>query len=326
MSIVVTIVLFLIGLLCIIKGGDWFVDSAAWMAEVSGIPKFIVGSTIVSLATTLPELITSVIATAQGSVDLAVGNAVGSVTANTALILGMSLVFMAAPIVRREFAPKALILIASCVALLGITVILRSMTVPAGIILLAIFALYLAENVMSARKTAGQNAKEPFEKKELPKRILFFVLGTAGIVVGAKLLVDNGSELAILFGVPESVVALTLVAIGTSLPELVTAITAIVKKQGLLSVGNIIGANIIDLTLILPVCALVSGGTLTVSPQSWILDLPVCLGVVLIAMVVPMIAGRFYRAQGVVLLACYAAYLVVLVVVVPTVQWAALAG
>lgn len=124
---------------------------------------------------------------------------------------------------------------------------------------------------------------------------------------------DNGSELAILLGVPESVVALTLVAIGTSLPELVTAITAIVKRQGLLSVGNIIGANIIDLTLILPVCALVSGGTLTISPQTWQLDLPVCLGVILLAMILPMVKKTFYRWQGALLVMGYLAYLAVLV-------------
>ena len=317
MSVALTVILFVVGLLCIIKGGDWFVDSAAWMAEVSGIPKFIVGSTIVSVATTLPELITSIIATAQGKVDLAVGNAVGSVTANTALILGVSLIFMAGAIKRREFVPKALILIASAGALFAITLFTGSVGIAGGVVMLVIFAVYLVENITSAKKTMeSKENRTPFDKKELPKRLLFFALGTAGIIVGANLLVDNGSALALLLGVPESVVALTLVAIGTSLPELVTAITAIVKKQGMLSVGNIIGANIIDLTLILPVCSLVSGGTLTVSPQTWRLDLPVCLGATLVAMVIPMIAKKFYRWQGAVLVAGYAAYMAVLVLVV----------
>ena len=316
MELAITIILFVIGLICIIKGGDWFVDSAAWMAEVSGIPKFIVGSTIVSIATTLPELITSIIATAQGKVDLAVGNAVGSVTANTGLILGVSLIFMAGVVSRKQFVPKALILVASCAVLYLITVTQGSVSVVSGIVLLVIFAVYLAENIYSTKRTAGLNSREPFNKKELPRRLLFFVLGTAGIVIGANLLVEHGSTLAVLLGVPESVVALTLVAIGTSLPELVTAVTAIVKRQGLLSVGNIVGANIIDLTLILPACALVSGGTLTVSPQTWRLDMPVCLGVILLAMLIPMFKKSFYRWQGVLLVAGYAAYLVVLVTMI----------
>lgn len=316
MELAITIILFVVGLICIIKGGDWFVDSAAWMAEVSGIPKFIVGSTIVSVATTLPELITSVIATAQGKVDLAVGNAVGSVTANTGLILGVSLIFMAGVINRKQFMPKAVILVVSCAALYAITLTQGSVSVTGGIILLVIFAVYLVENIYSAKRTTGLNSKAPFDKKELPRRLLFFVLGTAGIVIGANLLVNNGSDLAILLGVPESVVALTLVAIGTSLPELVTAVTAIVKRQGLLSVGNIIGANIIDLTLILPACALVSGGTLSISPQTWQLDMPVCLGVILLAMLIPMLTKSFYRWQGVLLVAGYAAYMVALVVLI----------
>ncbi len=313
MELAVTILLFVIGLICIIKGGDWFVDSASWMAEVSGIPKFIVGSTIVSVATTLPELITSVIATADGKVDLAVGNAVGSVTANTGLILGVSLIFMAGAITRKQFVPKAVLLILSAATLLLLISKGGTLTVLNGIVLLAIFVVYLIENIYSTQRNAGLNTRVPFEKKELPRRLFFFVAGTAGIVIGANLLVDNGSELAILLGVPESVVALTLVAIGTSLPELVTAITAIVKRQGLLSVGNIIGANIIDLTLILPICALVSGGTLTISPQTWQLDLPVCLGVILLAMILPMVTKNFYRWQGALLVMGYLAYLAVLV-------------
>jgi cation:H+ antiporter len=313
MELAVTIILFVIGLLCIIKGGDWFVDSAAWIAEVSGIPKFIVGSTIVSVATTLPELITSIIATAQGKVDLGVGNAVGSVTANTGLILGVSLVFMAGVVSRKQFAPKAVLLILSCAALYLIVRLQEGVSAAGGLILLAIFLCYLGENIYSARRTMGLNSRIPFERKELPRRLLFFVLGTVGIVVGADLLVDNGSALALVLGVPESVVALTLVAIGTSLPELVTAITAIVKRQGLLSVGNIIGANIIDLTLILPVCAIVSGGKLTVSPQTWQLDLPVCLGMTLAAMVIPLVTRSFYRWQGALMVAGYLGYLAVLV-------------
>lgn len=312
MEIFIAALLFIIGLVCIVKGGDWFVDSAAWLAEVTGIPKFIVGATIVSVATTLPELIVSVMAALDKKVDMAVGNAVGSVIANTGLILAISLLFTFGAVNKKHFTSKAILLIAACTALL-VFCISGQVTVWAGLVLLVIFLLYIWDNLRQGKADMGGEQKLPFDKAELPKRILFFILGAAGIVIGARLLVDNGSELARILGVPENIIALTFVAIGTSLPELVTAITAIVKKQSSLSVGNIIGANVIDLTLILPVCALVSGGSLPVNAQTWQLDMPVCLAVTLVAMVPTLITGKLRRWQGGVLLGGYAAYLAVMI-------------
>ena len=143
------------------------------------------------------------------------------------------------------------------------------------------------------------------------KNIVLFVLGAAGIVIGSDLLVDNGTLLAQRLGVPENVIALTAVAIGTSLPELVTAITSIVKKEASLSVGNVIGANIIDTALILPVCSVISGGTLQVAASTVRVDMPVCLAVTMIALIPALISQRFRRWQGVVLIAIYVAYLLV---------------
>lgn len=313
MELALTIFLFALGVLFIIKGGDWFVDSAAWMAEVTGIPKFIIGATIVSLATTLPEMIVSVMAALEGKVDMAVGNAVGSVTANTGLILAVSVLAIPAMVNRRHFDRKALILIA-VTAILWLLSWLGMVNIWTGIVLFVLFFLYLADNISSARSEDGQETRAAFEKREVPKRLLFFVLGTVGIVVGARLLVDNGSELARIMGVPENIIGLTFVAIGTSLPELVTTITAIVKKQASLSVGNILGANVIDIALILPICAAVTGGTLPVNPQTFLLDLPVCLLVTCIAMVPVLFTGKFRRWQGVTLLCVYVGYLVIMVI------------
>jgi len=312
MEFVVPVLLFLLGLVCIVKGGDWFVDSAAWLAEVTGIPKFIIGATIVSVATTLPELIVSVMAALEKKVDMAVGNAVGSVIANTGLILALSLLFIPCAVNRKQFKNKALLLIAACAALL-LFCLSGQVTLWAGLILLAVFLLYIGDNLRQGKADSGGQERTPFDPKAAPRRILFFILGAAGIVIGARLLVDNGSLLAEMLGVPENIIALTFVAIGTSLPELVTAITAIVKKQSSLSIGNIVGANIIDLTLILPVCALISGGSLPVNDQTWTLDLPVCLAFTLIAMVPALVSGRLRRWQGVVLLVGYAAYLAVMI-------------
>lgn len=313
MQLALTIFLFALGVLFIIKGGDWFVDSAAWMAEVTGIPKFIIGATIVSLATTLPEMIVSVMAALEGKVDMAVGNAVGSVTANTGLILAVSILAIPAMVNRRHFDRKALILIA-VTAILWLLSWLGLVNIWTGIVLFVLFFLYLADNVSSAREEGGQEKRAAVDKKEVPKKLLFFVLGTVGIVLGARLLVDNGSELARIMGVPENIIGLTFVAIGTSLPELVTTITAIVKKQASMSVGNIVGANVIDIALILPICAAVTGGNLPVNPQTFLLDLPICLLLTCIAMVPVLFTGKFRRWQGVALLCVYIGYLAIMVI------------
>ena len=150
-------------------------------------------------------------------------------------------------------------------------------------------------------------------KKSVIDNILRIVVGAAGIVVGSQLLVNNGSRIAAFFGVSEAVIGVTIVAVGTSLPELVTAITAIVKKQSSMSVGNVIGANVIDTTLILAVCSFVYGGKLPVSAQNIYLDFPVAIIVSLIAVVPTVIRRKFSRVQGVVMLAVYILYLVIVV-------------
>ena len=140
-----------------------------------------------------------------------------------------------------------------------------------------------------------------------------FVIGIAAIVLGSQLLINYGSELALQLGVPSSIIGVTMVAIGTSLPELVTTLTAIAKKEASMSVGNIVGANVIDLTMILPICSAVSGGRLTIGSQTTALDLPVCLLLCCVAVLPPLLKGKFYRVQGVLMLAVYAGYVVMLV-------------
>lgn len=316
MEIAITITLFIIGLIFIVKGGDFFVDAAAWIAEVSGIPKVIVGATIVSLATTLPELIVSIIAAAKGQPDMAIGNAVGSVTANIGLILGIGAVCMPFVIKRKDYLLKGILMVGA-IAVLYLGSLKGSLNLFGSIVLLGIFAFFIFENVSAANKTLKEKGKEEREKptgRTIAVNIVKFIAGTAGIVVGANLLVDNGGELARIMGVPEGIIAVTLVAIGTSLPELVTMISAVVKKQGALSVGNIIGANIIDTTLIVPLCGLVSGQALQTSSQSLVLDMPFCLLAAAFA-IVPLLAfKKLSRWQGAGLLTIYAAYIVMLVV------------
>ena len=322
----ITILLFVVGIIFIVKGGDFFVDAASWIAEVSGIPKLIIGATIVSVATTLPELLVSIFAAINGQVDMAVGNAVGSVTANTGLIMALSILFMPSIIKRKDFIGKSIYLIGAT-ALILIAGLTGGVNIWFSIVLLIIFAVFLVENVMLAKKQDKLNAlidengelsKEDStativkkDKKTIIINILKFVLGVAGIVFGADFLVDSATEIAKWIGVSERIIGVTIVAVGTSLPELVTTITAIVKKQSDLSVGNVLGANILDMTMIMPLCSVVSGATLPISFSSTVIDVSACLLVGLIAVVPMLISSKFSRWQGGALLAVYVGYLVV---------------
>lgn len=313
MEIILAVVLFLVGIVLIVKGGDYFVDAASWIAEVSGVPKLIVGATIVSLATTLPEMLVSVMAAAQKKVEMSIGNAVGSVTANIGLIMAISLLCMPAVIKRKDYLLKSvLMLLATGIIVAG--GFFGRITLPFSLLLLVIFVIFIWENVKTALDAIKNGGEQEEKKKDKPSRnevlinLIKFVVGAIGIVVGARLLVDNGSLLAAYVGVSERVIGVTLVAVGTSLPELVTTVTAVMKKQSSLSLGNILGANILDLTLILPLSALVSGQALPVTLAAAKIDLPVCLLVGLIAVVPALIASKFKRYQGVALIAVYICY------------------
>lgn len=313
MGIWVSVLLFIVGIILVMKGGDVFVDAASWIARAAGVPTFIIGATIVSLATTMPEMIVSVIAAAGGSNDMAIGNAVGSVTANTALIMAVAMLFMTVTLSRKKYLPQCLLLIAAA-AVLCIGCSDGELQLGFSLILFAIFLVFMVLNVGDARQEMSEKPpREKHSRRDMVKNIILFLLGAAAIVVGSDLLVDHGGKLAEALGVPERVIAVTLVAIGTSLPELVTTLTAIRKKESGLSVGNIIGANIIDLTLILPVCSFVADGRLTISVQSAAIDMPACLLVTVLAIVPMLFRQKASRFQGVLLIAAYVVYLVITV-------------
>lgn len=316
MNVMLVVILFIVGIVFIVRGGDYFVDAASWIAQVSGIPRLIIGATVVSLATTLPEVLVSVMAAAQGKVDMSIGNAVGSVTANVGLIMAISLICIPFAIRRKDYLCKAVLLLAAAVLIVASG--LRGQMEPViAVVMLAIFVVFLWENVTQAKrsmKEQGDGAegkrKREIGRREVAVNVVKFIVGTIGIVWGADLLVDNGSELARLAGISERVIGITIIAIGTSLPELITTVTAILKKQSSLSVGNIIGANIIDLTLILPLCSLVSGRPLPITASFAMFDLPACLLVCGIALIPAMIFEKFQRWQGVFLLIVYGGYLI----------------
>ena len=306
--------LFALGLFCIIRGGDRFVDAAAWMASASGIPPFIIGATIVSVATTLPEILVSVMAALSGQADMAAGNAIGSVTANTALILALTILFLPHPIDRSRFLPKACILIAA-ILVLWLSGLSGWLTPIGSMGLFLLFIVFIGENLHTARLEPMTDENVATGRGTVLKNILWFVLGAGEIVLGSRLLVDNGTLIARdIFHIDERIISLTMVAVGTSLPELVTAVSAIIKRRPAITAGNILGANTIDMLLILPLCALMQGGTLPMSRATVLIDLPFCLLAVLITMIPTLIKRRFYRAQGLLAILIYIIYTVFLFV------------
>lgn len=307
------VLLFLLGLVLMVKGGDSFVDGAGWMARVTGIPPFVVAATVVSLGTTMPEMLVSVLAAAQGSGEMALGNAVGSVSCNTGLVLGISLLCLPGTVELRPLREKGALLLFAVAALLAFGID-RRLVWWEGVCLLLLLLLFLKNDLDHTRRAAFPMAEEQPERTPHAAVIYLgkFLLGAVGLAAGARLLVDNGCTLARMIGVPESVVALTLVALGTSLPELVTTLTALAKGEASLSVGNIIGANFLDLTMVPAASAFAGGGILPMEPSRARVDLLAALVLLLVTLLPAWRKARFRRWQGALLLVLYAAYVVLL--------------
>ena len=300
---------FLIGLLFICKGGDWFVDASTYIARAYGIPKYIIGATIVSFATTMPEMIVSVAAALKGSSVMAIGNAVGSVSANTGIILGISLICLPAAIRREEYLMKNLLYL-GCLVMLLISFQDNIFSPSDSILLILSGILFLSMNVKNAVKTRKEKEQKRIVKKELTKNLIYFVLGAAAIVAGSHLLIQSACEIAKQLHISEDIISVTILAMGTSLPEFVTTITAIIKKESALSVGNIVGANVIDTAFILPVCTLITGEHLSVGTQMKLIDLPICLILSAIALLPMLFRQKIGRQDGIIVLLIYIAYFV----------------
>ena len=301
-------ILFVLGLLCLIKGGDWFVDGASALARRFHLPELLIGATVVSVGTTLPEVMVSTISAVSGHGEIAYGNAIGSVICNAALIAAITVAVRPGKVDPKTLrVPVAFFFAAAaiyCVAAYG----MGRFTRPMGLLMLGMFVAYMAANAWQMK-----NAHED-EPMGIGKIVLLLVVGAALIALGANLLVDNGTIIAQAMGVPESVIALTFVALGTSLPELVTAITSLMKGHSDLSLGNVVGANVFNLVL-------VSGMSVTLAPfeipqsatlfginSSLVLELPVMLLVMVLLTIPALVRGKLSRVQGVALLCIYAAF------------------
>ncbi|MCD8017341.1 MAG: calcium/sodium antiporter [Oscillospiraceae bacterium] len=310
--------LFAAGLLELIKGGDWFVDGAVALARRLRLPEIIIGATVVSIGTTLPEVMVSASSALSGHSQMAYGNAVGSVICNTALIAALDAAVRPGRADAKTLrTPTAFFFIAAAIYTLAACLTGR-FTRLTGVILLAVFAAYMLVTVLrlrSARTSETPTETGSAEEDCSAARLIFLLAaGAALIAVGARLLVDNGTRIAQSFGVPESVIALTLVALGTSLPELTTAVTSLVKGHSALSLGNIIGANLFNIALVTGVSAVIAPFSV---PQNTailgvnaalLVELPVMLAAMLILTAPPLLRGKLTRIQGIVLLTIYALF------------------
>lgn len=316
----VPVLLFAVGLVLLIKGGDWFVDGSTGIAHKFHVPELLIGATVVSIGTTLPEVMVSATSAVSGHGEIAYGNAIGSIICNTSLIAALTIAIKPSLVDKKTLkTPVAFFFFAAAVySLVAYTQGYFSRLT--GIILLSIFVVYMVVNVRNALKSPERSAEDSSEDEagnSMGKDILLLILGAALIAVGADLLVDNGTLIAEGLGVPESVIALTFVALGTSLPELVTAITSLMKGHGALSLGNIIGANIFNLVLVSGVSTVLSPFEVPASKliagmnASLVLDIPVMFLVMSLMTIPALIRGKLDRAQGIVLLCIYAAFCVI---------------
>ena len=327
----IPVLLFILGFVLLIVGGNWFVDGAVGIAHRFHLPELLIGATVVSIGTTLPEVMVSSQAALAHNSGISYGNAIGSIICNTSLIAALTIAARPAKADRNTLRLPVCFFFLAAVFYAGQAYIKGSFSRTTGLILLVVFLVYMVLSVLlmktnpPAGSTAGSNAPKGKTKagtgsqaagKETPlwKDLLFLIVGAAAIAVGANLLVENGTLIAQALGVPDSVIGLTMIALGTSLPELVTAITSLVKGHGSLSLGNVIGANLFNLVL-------VSGMAITIRPftipaektifgvnSSLAVDIPVMFLVMLILTVPTLIKGKLSRWQGFSLLAIYAVF------------------
>lgn len=313
----ISVLFFALGLVLLIKGGDWFVDGATGIARRFRLPDIIVGATVVSIGTTLPEVMVSTTGALLGQGAMAYGNAIGSIICNTALIAAISVTCNPGPVNVKTMKMPVFFFFTSaavyCLAAYGMGTFPRWL----GIIMLAIFVVYLIANVRQGLRYPEETAEEAESAKasrSLAMELVLLVIGAALIAYGANLLVEHGTIIAQKLGVPETVIALTFVALGTSLPELITTITSLKKGHASLGIGNVIGANVFNLVL-------VSGMAVTIAPfdvpvgklllgqnASLVLDIPLMLLVMLLLTVPALTKKRLSRWQGITLLCIYAAF------------------
>ena len=306
-TMLIPVILFILGLVIICIGGDKFVDNAVIVAKKLGMSEIMVGATIVSIGTTLPEVLVSTTAAFNGSAAICAGNAYGSIICNTALIAGISqLCRPSKGVDKKSFNWNVGMFFLFSIFLFAVQYFTGTISRLTGLVLLAGFVIYTLGYIKLAGAGSAEAQEPETEETSLPTALLMLVFFALALFIGARLLVDNGTIIAEGLGVPERVIAVTFIALGTSLPELVTTITSLLKGYASLGLGNVLGANLLNLLLVIGIPSAIS--SFPVERQTTFIDVPVSMAVMLVLTVPFFIKKRGYRLQGLALLLIYAGY------------------
>lgn len=304
-SIIIQIVLLLVGFVFLIKGSDLFVDGASSIASILKIPTIIVGLTIVAFGTSAPEAAVSITSSLTGSNALAVSNVIGSNLFNMLMVIGVSALF-GDLLMEKSVLDKDLPFLVGITILFAVFIFIGwNISNIEGIILLIILAAYIFYLIRNARKSKDANEVEE-AKMSLPKSIIFILIGIAGIVLGGDLVVDSASAIAIAFGMSETLVGLTIVAVGTSLPELVTSLTALKKGENQLVIGNVIGSNIFNILFVLGASSAISAIPLD---SSLLIDVLFMIFVTILCFIFGKTQEKYDKKEGAILVALFIIYM-----------------
>ena len=307
MDVLIQIGLLALGFVLLVKGADWFVEGASRLAEKFGIPQLVIGLTIVAMGTSLPEAAVSISAALKGSAEITIGNIVGSNIMNILLILGITAVITPIAVQRSTVRYEIPFMIVVSVILVTMGAVGDNLLhLSDGLILWALMLLYLGYLFVIAKKGGGLPEEMP-EGKPMPvwKMLLLIVLGGAMIVAGSDVAVDAATELAMIFGMSERLIGLTIVAFGTSLPELVTSVTAAIKGKADIAVGNIVGSNIFNILFVVGTSALIT--PVAYAPE-FLTDGIVCIAAAVLLWICVFKNKRLGRVGGLLMLLGYGGY------------------
>ncbi len=314
MRLLLELVLLVAGFVMLVKGADWFVDGASKVAEKFGIPQLVIGLTIVAMGTSLPEAAVSTSAALKGSAEITIGNVVGSNILNILLILGITSVIQSLAVQHSTVKYEMPMVIGASLLLVGIGLFDGTVGRIDGIILLFCMGLYLFYLYKMSRKGQAEAAAEddnPAKDENIFKLLLFILVGGALIVLGSDVTVDAATWLAHYFKMEERIIGLTIVAFGTSLPELVTSATAAVKGKADIAVGNIVGSNLFNILFVVGIAAAI---TPVIYERKFLIDSVVCIFSAVLLWLCVVKDRKLKRSGGVILLLCYAAYFAYLMV------------
>lgn len=304
-SIIIQVVLLVLGFVFLIKGSDFFVDGASSIASLLKIPTIIVGLTIVAFGTSAPEAAVSITSSLTGSNAMAVSNVIGSNMFNLLMIIGISALIGDLLMEKSTLNKDLPFLVGITLLVAGFILIGWNISSIEGVILLILLMAYVAYLIHTARKS-DDSSKVEKAKLSLPKSIIFIIVGLIGIVLGGDLVVNSASDIAIALGMSETLVGLTIVAIGTSLPELVTSITALKKGENQLVIGNVIGSNIFNILFVLGASSAISSIPLN---SSMITDVIMMVAVTILCFIFGKTQDKFDKKEGAVLVACFILYM-----------------